>query len=152
LVENIEQRLDKFFGLRGYPHEFVEIDLDSLLRGDEKTRIETLVRATQGGIYSPDEARHHEDLPSVPGGWGIEPRVQQQVLPLSAAASISASPLGPAPAVPPAPPAAGQPAAEASGRPQIRKITRLTAREEAEAIERLIREEAARRRPPMGSA
>jgi hypothetical protein len=33
LVENVEQKLDKFFGLRGYPHEFAEIDLD-MLRGD----------------------------------------------------------------------------------------------------------------------
>ena len=37
----------------------------------------------QGGIYSPDEARALEDLPRVPGGHGEEPRVQQQVVPLS---------------------------------------------------------------------
>jgi HK97 family phage portal protein len=155
LVENVEQRLDKFFGLRGYPHEFVEIDLDSLLRGDEKSRIETLARGVQSGIFSPDEARNREDLPSVPGGWGQEPRVQQQVVPLSAAAAINPDPLGPAPAVPPAPPAAGVPSAarvEASSRPQIRKIARLSASEETEEIERLMREESLRRKQPLGNA
>jgi hypothetical protein len=39
-----------------------------------------------------------KDLPQV--DYGDEPRVQQQVVPLSAAAAIRPSPLGPAPAVP----------------------------------------------------
>jgi HK97 family phage portal protein len=148
LVENIEQRLDKFFKLRGFPHEFIEFDLDSLLRGDEAKRIETLVRALQGGLLSPNEAREREDRPAVP--YGGEPRVQQQVVPLSAAASITPG----GPIIPPSPPASGTPSAaaiEASDRPRIRKIARLTPREEAEEIERLMRE-ASLRRGPVGSA
>jgi HK97 family phage portal protein len=143
LIENIEQRLDKFFGLKGYPHEFVEFDLDSLLRGDEAKRIETAVRAIQGGLLSPNEAREREDRPAVP--YGFEPRLQQQVVPLSAAAAIER----PGDAAPPMPPAAGAPSAAPIGasRASIHKAI-----EEAEALERLMREETLRRKPPMGGA
>jgi phage portal protein BeeE len=149
LTENIEQKLGKFFRLKGYPHEFVEFDLDSLLRGDEKARIETAVRAIQGGLLSINEAREREDRPAMP--FGHEPRVQQQVVPLSAAAAIER----PGQPAPPMPPAGGVPLSapiEESSRPRIRRIARLTAREEVETIERLMREETLRRRPPMGSA
>ena len=42
-----------------------------------------MARSTISGIHSPDEARNDLDLPVVPGGHGAEPRVQQQVVPLS---------------------------------------------------------------------
>jgi hypothetical protein len=147
-VENVEQKLDKFFGLRGYPHEFTEIDLDSLLRGDEKARIETLARAVQSGIYSPDEARHREDLPSVPGGWAAMPRTQAQNVPLDAAAEI-----GPAAPAAPAPPGvAGPSAAPAPSKPSINRIARLTEEEEMAQLERLIGQETLRRKAPAGRA
>ena len=49
----------------------------------------------QGGVFSPNEARNLEGLNSVE--YGNEPRVQMQVVPLSAAADIPA----PGPAAPP---------------------------------------------------
>ena len=52
-------------------------------------------------IYSPNEARAAEDLDAVP--HGDEPRVQAQVVPLSAAGSIPAAPV---PAASPSAPAA----------------------------------------------
>jgi hypothetical protein len=69
-----------------------------LLRSAYQVRIEALARGVQGGIYSPNEARNLEGLPDVK--FGDEPRVQQQVVPLSAAEAIPAAP--PAHGVPPA--------------------------------------------------
>jgi hypothetical protein len=84
-----------------------------LLRSAFKDRIDGLARAVQGGIMAPNEARNSEDLDSVE--YGDEPRVQQQVVPLSAAASIprpgSTTTI---PASPPAPPQPPQPPAQRS--------------------------------------
>ena len=97
-LNHIEEAYGLLFSLKGVPDEYVEFDTAALLRSAFKERIEGLVRAVQGGIFSPNEARNDEGLPSVK--FGEEPRVQQQVVPLSAAAAIPA-----APAAPPAPPA-----------------------------------------------
>jgi HK97 family phage portal protein len=96
-----EQSFDKLFGLRGEPAEFTEFDTGALLRSAQKDRIEALARGVQGGIFSPNEARAAEDLDAVP--YGDEPRVQAQVIPLSAAGSI---PSAPTPAVPSSAPVA----------------------------------------------
>jgi HK97 family phage portal protein len=95
-LNHIEAAFDKLFGLSGVPDDYTEFDTSVLLRSATKDRIEGLARGVQTGIYSPNEARNLEGLNSVE--YGDEPRVQQQVVPLSAAGSI--------PAAPPAPPAA----------------------------------------------
>jgi len=100
-LNHVEQSFDKLFGLRGEPEEFCEFDTAALLRTNQRDRIEALARAVQGGIYSPNEARAAEDLDAVP--HGDEPRVQAQVIPLSAAGSI---PTAPTPLVPPSAPTA----------------------------------------------
>src|SRR5262249_43928345 len=100
-LNHVEQSFDKLFGLRGGSEEFCEFDTAALLRSAQKDRIEALARAVQGGIYSPNEARAAEDLDAVPHGF--EPRVQAQVIPLSAAGSI---PSAPTPAVPSSAPVA----------------------------------------------
>lgn len=82
-LNHIEEAFGLLFKLRGQPDEYVEFSTKALLRSAYKDRIEALARGVQGGIYSPDEARAEEELPAVPGGYGSEPRVQQQVLPLS---------------------------------------------------------------------
>jgi hypothetical protein len=73
-----------------------------------KDRIAALKDGVLGGIYAPNEARNREDLDSVP--YGDSPRVQQQVVPLEAAAGIvpgaSGGTTGPHP-----PPAPGSPPA-----------------------------------------
>jgi HK97 family phage portal protein len=98
-LNHIEEAFGQIFGLAGQPDEYVEFDTAVLLRSAFKDRIEGLARAVQGGIMSPNEARNKEDLDSVP--FGDEPRVQQQVVPLSAAGKIPASPAAPsAPAQP----------------------------------------------------
>jgi HK97 family phage portal protein len=102
-LEHIEEAFDRLFDLGGEPDEYVEFDTAALMRSAFKDRIDGLARAVQGGIMAPNEARNLEGYGNVP--FGDEPRVQQQVVPLSAAAAIPAPP--PAPGAPPAPPADG---------------------------------------------
>lgn len=82
-LNHIEEAFGQMFRLRGQPDEYLELDTRALLRSAYKDRIEALARGVISGVYSPDEARAEEDLPAVPGGHGAEPRVQQQVVPLS---------------------------------------------------------------------
>ena len=82
-LNHVEEAFGQLFGLRGMPDEYLELDTRALLRSSFQERMDGLAKAVQGGIYSPDEARALEDLPRVPGGHGEEPRVQQQVVPLS---------------------------------------------------------------------
>lgn len=105
IINHVEQAFDRLFGLTGEPIEYSEFDTGALLRSAMKDRVEALARGVQGGIYAPNEARFLEGLPSV--DFGSEPRVQQQVVPLSAASAI--------PSAPPAPPAEPQPAPTNSG-------------------------------------
>jgi len=104
-LNHLEEAFGFLFDLKGQPDEYVEFSTKVLLRSNLKDRIESLTRGVQGGVYSPNEAREEEGLDAV--DHGDEPRVQQQVVPLSAAGAIPAAP-GPhappsAPAVPLAP-------------------------------------------------
>jgi HK97 family phage portal protein len=98
-LNHIEEAFGLLFQLDGQPDEYVEFNTKVLLRSAFKDRIEGLTKGVQGGIYSPNEARNEEELDSV--SFGDEPRVQQQVVPLSAAGKIPAAPGSPA--APPAP-------------------------------------------------
>jgi len=82
-LNHIEEAFGLLFGLRGQPDEYLELDTNALMRSAYKDRIEALSRGVISGIFSPDEARASEGLPAVAGGAGSEPRVQQQVVPLS---------------------------------------------------------------------
>lgn len=99
----IEDAVGRVFGLKGQPDDYLELDFEALLRANFKDRMEGLARAVQGGIFAPNEARGREELPKV--AFGDEPRVQQQVVPLSAWAQTP--PATPAPNAPPSPPPAG---------------------------------------------
>jgi HK97 family phage portal protein len=98
-LNHIEEAFGVLFGLKGQPDEYVEFDTAALLRSAMKDRIEALARGVQGGIFAPNEARQQEGLDAV--AFGDEPRVQQQVVPLSAAGKIPATPAPPS--APPAP-------------------------------------------------
>jgi HK97 family phage portal protein len=122
-LNHIEEAIGLLFALDGQPYEYVEFDTAALLRSAFKDRIEGLARAVQGGILAPDEARALEGYAKVPGGYGKEPRVQQQVVPLSAAEKIPAAP-GPG-APPPAPaPAPGQGQSEGLSDAERKRIRR----------------------------
>jgi HK97 family phage portal protein len=108
-LNHIEEAVGQTFGLGGWPDDYLEFNTAALLRSLFKDRIEGLARGVQGGIYAPNEARAEEELPAKL--YGDEPRVQQQVVPLSAWAQ--APPATPAPdAPPPAGPADDEPSAE----------------------------------------
>jgi HK97 family phage portal protein len=97
-LDHIERAYDKLFGIGNRFDEYTWLDLDeALMRPDFKTRMDALKSAVQGGIYAPNEARKLEGLPKAKDG--DEPRVQQQVVPLS----FNAKPPEPAPAPAPAP-------------------------------------------------
>ena len=101
-LNHIEDAFGRLFTLKGQPDEYVEFDTKALLRSAFKDRIAALAQAVQGGIMAPNEARAEESLPEVK--FGDEPRVQQQVVPLSAAGAIPAAPGSPG-----APPQPGAP-------------------------------------------
>ena len=94
-LNHVEEAIGVLFMLKGQPDEYVEFDTAALLRSAMKDRIEALARGVQGGIFAPNEARNTEGLPDAP--FGDEPRVQQQVVPLSAAGKIPAAPAPQAP-------------------------------------------------------
>lgn len=81
-LKSIEYSYDKLFNLLGSATDETNFDMDALLRPDFKTRIDGLTKAVSGGIYSPNEAREREGLG--PAEDGEEPRLQAQVVPLSA--------------------------------------------------------------------
>lgn len=104
-LNHIEEAFGLLFAMKGQPEEYIEFDTAALLRSALKDRIDALTRAVQGGILAPNEARATEGYDEVE--FGNEPRVQQQVVPLSAVGKI---PAAPGPAAPPAAPPAKKPA------------------------------------------
>jgi HK97 family phage portal protein len=102
-LNQVELACDKTFALSTTTNEYSELDTSILLRSAFKDRIDGLARAVQGGIFSPNEARRTESLPNAKDG--DEPRVQQQVVPLSFATAP------PPPPAPPPPSASDKPAA-----------------------------------------
>lgn len=129
-LNHVEEAFGLAFDLKGQPDEYVEFDTSVLLRSNFKDRIEGLARAVQGGIYSPNEARNKENLDDV--DYGDEPRVQQQVVPLSAAGKIPASP---APHAPPAAPGSEQPPPQRSLNDARRDAFRRSYENRAKRIE-----------------
>ncbi len=97
-LEHIETAFDRFFALPA--DEYVEFDSDTLMRTAFKDRIDGLTKAISGGLYSPDEARAREGLPPAPEGFGAEPRLQAQVVPLSQVGMTPSAPAAGTPALP----------------------------------------------------
>jgi HK97 family phage portal protein len=97
-LNHIEEAFGQLFGLKGQPDEYLELNTAALLRSAHKDRIEAFARGVQGGIYSPNEARAEFELPAAKDG--DEPRVQQQVVPLSFGAKQQPAPAAPPPAAP----------------------------------------------------
>ena len=85
-VEQTEQEMNlKLFG-RDKPNEYVEFNLDGLLRGDFKTRMEGYAKGIQNGLIKPNEARRKENLPDDPSGnnlmiQGATVPIDQQINP-----------------------------------------------------------------------
>jgi HK97 family phage portal protein len=103
LINHVEVALDQFVGLNansiGRGREYTEYDTRALLRSAFKDRIDGLAKGVLGGIYSPNEARALEGYAAATEG--NEPRLQAQVVPLSAWDKQPTAP--PAPSAPAAP-------------------------------------------------
>lgn len=66
-VRQFEQEMNlKLFG-RTSRSQYVELNMDGLLRGDFKTRMEGWAQAIQSGVAMPSEAREAENWPMVEG-------------------------------------------------------------------------------------
>jgi HK97 family phage portal protein len=87
-LNHIEEAFGLLFRLVGQPNEYVEFNTEALLRSAFKERIDGLAAGVMGGIISSDEARSQLELPKTPGGVGAQPRVQQQLVPLSYGAEM----------------------------------------------------------------
>lgn len=92
-LNHLEEAIGNIFGLDGYPNDYLEFNTAALLRSAFKDRVDAFTQGVQGGIFEPDYARADFGLPKVKGGFGEEPRVQSQVVPLSAAGAIPTSPV-----------------------------------------------------------
>lgn len=91
---HIEDAFGHFFGLKGYPEEYIEFDTAALLRSAMKDRIDALVKGVQGGVIAPNEARASEGYGQKPGGNEIF--LQQQMMPVSEPRTLPAAPPAPA--------------------------------------------------------
>ncbi len=79
-VEQTEQEMNlKFFG-RG-SKQYVEYNVDGLLRGDFKTRMEAYSTSIQNGIRTPNEVRVTENLAARPEGDNL--MIQGATVPIS---------------------------------------------------------------------
>ncbi|MCH2248261.1 MAG: phage portal protein [Cognatishimia sp.] len=66
-VTKFEQQMTlKLFGRNS--KFYVKLNLDDLMRGDFKTRIEAIVRGITNGLFTPNEGREMMDKPPLPGG------------------------------------------------------------------------------------
>lgn len=84
-VKKFEAELTlKLFG-RG-SKRYVKMNLDGLLRGDFKARIEGLAKAVQNAIMTPNEARALEDREPMPGGDSL--MIQGATVPIELAGNL----------------------------------------------------------------
>jgi len=71
-IEQFEQELNlKLFGRQSSFDKkqfYVEMNVDGLLRGDFKTRMDGTVKAIQGALLTPNEGRKMDNRPPLPGG------------------------------------------------------------------------------------
>lgn len=99
-LNHIEEAIGQLFRLRGVPEEYVEFDTAALMRSNFKERMEGWAIATKSGIAI-NEFRNAEGFPAVKDG--DDPRVQQQMVPLSYGAMMqppepsASSPIDPSP-------------------------------------------------------
>lgn len=95
-IENAEELLEK--GLELPPNLGVEFDVDALHRMNTKTLVDTAVAEVRGGLATPNEGRAIRNRKPIEGGDTIF--LQQQDIPIEAAAKNARPAAAPAPAPP----------------------------------------------------
>jgi len=125
-INHIEDAIGRTFALAGLPTEYLEFDTSALLRSSFKERVEGWTLGVTGGVFSSNDARKDFELPNAE--FGDEPRVQQQVLPLSWGAAAAKLPPTPpsAPALPSPPSSAPAPAAKEISDERLRQSFRAS--------------------------
>lgn len=91
LLENLERSLDKAFDLGA--DQYIELDVQALLRTDFMGRVEGLTKGVQGGLYTPNEAREKEGLQPVDSG--DMPYLQAQMTPINLLKELAAAQAAP---------------------------------------------------------
>lgn len=87
-IVQFEQQLNlKLFG-QSKRSRFVEVNVDGLLRGDFKTRMDGYATAIQNSVMAPDEVRSKENLPKK-GGVAGDLLIQGATVPLGSEAHLS---------------------------------------------------------------
>lgn len=87
LVTMIEQELNlKLFGQRNSLN-YVKFNIDALVRGDLKSRMEALARAVNSGLLTPNEGRALDDRPAMEGGDRLY--IQGATVPLTDAGKVA---------------------------------------------------------------
>lgn len=79
----------KLFGRFNRNGRYIKHNLDGLMRGDFKSRVEGLARSVQTAIRTPNEARALEDLPALPEGDKLY--IQGATVPLGTQPAASAA-------------------------------------------------------------
>lgn len=115
LIESIERSLDRLFNLPA--GERIELDFAPLLRTDMESRINSLTKAIQGGLMTPDEARAKEGFGSIDGGNAIF--MQRQNTPVGLLSDLAAAELINSTRPPPEPVAAPVAAPDAEPEKQV---------------------------------
>lgn len=93
-VVAFEQELNlKLFGPRRNARS-VKHNLDGIMRGDFKSRVDALARGVQGGIYKPNEARGYMDLPRDATSAADQLHMQGATVPVSDLGNESATGAG----------------------------------------------------------
>lgn len=95
VLNHVEEAVGLLFKLRGQPDEYLELDTSALQRSAFKDRIDGWAKGVTGGVFAPNEARREFELKPVDDG--NEPRVQQQMVPLSFGAKPKPPPALPVP-------------------------------------------------------
>jgi HK97 family phage portal protein len=78
-IEQVEQEMNLKFFPRGSEF-YVEFNVDGLLRGDFKTRMEAHATSIQNGIRTPNEVRTVENLPKRDEGGNL--MIQSATVPM----------------------------------------------------------------------
>lgn len=129
MLETIERSLERLFNLPAT--EKIHLDPTPLLRIDFASRIDGLVKAVQGGLLSPDEARQREGFGTTAGG--DQTFMQQQMVPVDLLLEMHSNSL--TQPTEPAPP----PEPQDEGDPEISKalvVSMLNTKRKAAANER----------------
>jgi HK97 family phage portal protein len=81
-VTQIEQEMNLKLFREANSSRYAEFEMDGLLRGDFRTRMEGYAKGIQNAIYTPNEVRQRENLVDMEGGENIH--LQQNMMTLNA--------------------------------------------------------------------